>query len=309
MQQTGHEDGMQPELTMASTGGKLPEFDPDSGNLDVFIERFELHITANDVSDAKKLHLFLSAIGEKGYVTLRSLLLPGTPSTSTYKNVVTELQKHYTPTRSVVSERYHFNQKKQGPQESVTDFVVRLKKSAASCDFSSFLEQALRDRLIAGLHSEAIRCRLLAMSDTELTWDRASSIATAVEMAAKDTLAMVSETTCQHSSSGSDIHWQSKSSASPKGSEVRVCSCHAPDKPKPKTSTQRTKSDCHRCVGRDASIICDVPPLTMKHKLIGKCAYFTPPTLPPRRCLPLSRRLELDRAFQTTSHLITNQFC
>ncbi|XP_077492241.1 uncharacterized protein LOC144103384 [Amblyomma americanum] len=127
---------------MASTGGKLPGFDPDSGNFDVFIERFELYITNNDVSDAKKLHLFLSAIGEKAYVTLRSLLLPGTPSTSTYKNVVTALQKHYTPTHSVVSERYHFDQKKQEPQESVSDLVAWLKKSAASCDFGSFLEQS-----------------------------------------------------------------------------------------------------------------------------------------------------------------------
>ncbi|XP_037561282.1 uncharacterized protein LOC119440448 [Dermacentor silvarum] len=197
---------------MATVVGKLLEFDSNSGSLDVFVERFELYTSANEVAEAKKLHLFLSAIGEEAYVTLRSLLLPKTPSTATYKEVVAALQKHYSPRRSVVSERYHFNQRKQAPQESVTDFVVQLKKLAASCDFGSFLEQSLRDRLIAGLNSEAIRCRLLAMTDIELTWDRAFNIATAMEMAARDALGMVAENSAAQLYSSSDVHWQSKSS-------------------------------------------------------------------------------------------------
>lgn len=128
MQQSGDEDGIGQELKTAMALSKLPEFAPGSGSFDVFVERFELYTTVNEIAEAKKLHLFLSAIGEEAYVTLRSLLLPKTPSTSSYPEVVSALKKHYSPRRSVVSERYHFNQRKQASQETVAEFVVQLKK-------------------------------------------------------------------------------------------------------------------------------------------------------------------------------------
>ncbi|KAH7978464.1 hypothetical protein HPB49_005578 [Dermacentor silvarum] len=106
--------------------GKLPEFDSDSGSLDAFIERLELYTTAKEVAEAKKMHPFLIAIGGEAYVTLRSLNLPKTPNTPAYKEVVSTLQMHYSPRRSVVKGRYYFNQTKQAPKESVTSFVVQL---------------------------------------------------------------------------------------------------------------------------------------------------------------------------------------
>ncbi|KAL1472150.1 hypothetical protein MTO96_039506 [Rhipicephalus appendiculatus] len=152
MQQNVDEGGTGQELKMAMAFSKLPAFAPSSSSFDVFVERLELYTTVNEIAEAKKLHLFLGAIGKEAYVTLRSLLLPKTPSTSSYQEVVSALKKHYYPRRSVVSERYHFNQRKQAPQETVAEYVVQLKKLASLCDFGAFLEQALRDRLIAGLH-------------------------------------------------------------------------------------------------------------------------------------------------------------
>lgn len=126
------------------------------------------------------------------------------PGPSSYPEVVSALKNNYSPRRSVVSERYQFNQKKQAAQETVAEFVVQLKKLAPFCDFGTFLEQALRDRLIASLHSEAICCRLLAMSDSKLTWDRVCNTVTAMEMAAKNAMDMVAENTVKPSFSTSD---------------------------------------------------------------------------------------------------------
>ncbi|KAH7939457.1 hypothetical protein HPB52_012741 [Rhipicephalus sanguineus] len=58
--------------TMATTVGKLPEFQQDDGNFEAYLERFEVFAAANDIVEDKKLHIFLTAIGEKAYVTLRS---------------------------------------------------------------------------------------------------------------------------------------------------------------------------------------------------------------------------------------------
>nr|XP_037288714.1 uncharacterized protein LOC119181564 [Rhipicephalus microplus] len=218
---------------------KLPEFAPGSGSFDVFVERFELYPTVNEIAEAKKLHPFLSAIGEEAYETLRSLLLPKTPSTSSYPEVMSALKKHYSPRRSVVSERYHFNQRKQASQETVAEFVVQLKKLASLCDFGAFLEQALRDRPIAGLHSEVLRCLLLAMSDSELTWDRVCNTATAMEAAAKNAVEMVAGNTAEQSASCSGIHWQSQSAALHRSSQSGACAGHGSGNTK--TSVTRTK--------------------------------------------------------------------
>ncbi|KAH6921266.1 hypothetical protein HPB50_027741 [Hyalomma asiaticum] len=51
--------------------GKLPEFDPDSDNCDVFFEQFKCFVAANDIAEDKKLQVLLMSIGEKAYVTLR----------------------------------------------------------------------------------------------------------------------------------------------------------------------------------------------------------------------------------------------
>ncbi|KAH7949396.1 hypothetical protein HPB49_009305 [Dermacentor silvarum] len=198
---------------MATAVGKLPVFDSNSGSLNVFVERFELHATANVVAEAKKLHLFLSAIGEEAYVMLRSLLLPKAPSTATCNEVVVRC-------RSTIQ---------QGVQ--------------------CFLEQALRDRLIAGLNSEAVRCRLLTMTDTECTWDRVCNIASAMEIAARDALGVVAENSTTQSYSSSDVHWQSKSPKLRPRSEAGASSDCGPDKPTIRTSMQRAKSICHRCEG------------------------------------------------------------
>ncbi|KAL1473910.1 hypothetical protein MTO96_038378 [Rhipicephalus appendiculatus] len=146
-----------------------PEFTPGCGSFDVFVERFELYSTVNEIAEAQKLHLFLSAIGEDAYVTLQ-------------KSATTQDGEHVVVPGSRV-----------GAEQAL--FCEALKKLASLCDFGAFLEQALRDRLIAGLHSEAVRCRLLAMSDSELTCDRVCNTASAMEMAAKDAVEMVAENT------------------------------------------------------------------------------------------------------------------
>ncbi|KAH7976365.1 hypothetical protein HPB52_012765 [Rhipicephalus sanguineus] len=64
---------------------------------------------------------------------------------------------------------------------------AQLKKLAATCEFGSFLEESLRDRLISGLRSKDIRCRLLSLPNKGATWERVLNIATAMETAKNDT--------------------------------------------------------------------------------------------------------------------------
>ncbi|KAL1468982.1 hypothetical protein MTO96_005078 [Rhipicephalus appendiculatus] len=76
---------------------------------------------------------------------------------------------------------------------------------AATCSFGTFLKEAQRDRLIAGLRSDTIRCRQLALPDDEVTWDRVRKVATAMEAAQKDTQDMLSDNA---GASNAELHWQ-----------------------------------------------------------------------------------------------------
>ncbi|XP_077538631.1 uncharacterized protein LOC144151455 [Haemaphysalis longicornis] len=264
LQQTGDEDGIRheavkmataPAAVMASNFGKLPELQPDSGNIHVYLERFELFV--------EKLQLFLTAIEENAYVTLRSLLLPKTRSKVTFVEATSVLKKHYAPKHSVFTERYRFNQRRQEAHESVTKFVVELKKLAATCEFGASLEDALRDRLIAGIQADAIRCRLLAMTDAELTWDRACSIATAMETATQDTKEVFTGNNAGRAPGDTEVHWQRQATTSRPAASKAPFNRPTPPKPgtpkkgKPKTFHPGSKP-CHRCGGPHA-------PVTKKH--------------------------------------------
>ena len=69
----------------------------------------------------------------------------------------------------------------QKPGEKVGSYVVALKELAATCEFGSFLNEALRDRLVRGLRSEAVQRSLL--SEKDLTWKTGQEIAQAMKMA------------------------------------------------------------------------------------------------------------------------------
>ncbi|KAM7288018.1 uncharacterized protein ISCGN_031707, partial [Ixodes scapularis] len=167
----------------SSVLGHLPEFSPEKGNLEVYVERFEAFATANKIDLATKQQVFLTLIGKAAFITLRNLLFPKKPVEATYDDIVKILLNHYAPRRSAVVERYKFYRRDQRQGENISDFVVEIKKLAATCDFGTFLEEALRDRLIVRLQNDAIRCKLLATSDKDLTFGRAFSSALGMEAA------------------------------------------------------------------------------------------------------------------------------
>ncbi|KAL1438839.1 hypothetical protein MTO96_047762 [Rhipicephalus appendiculatus] len=60
------------------------------------------------------------------------------------------------------------------------------------CNFALLqLQEPLRDRLIARLRSDTVQCRLLALPNDEVTWDRVCEVDTAMEAAQKDTQDML----------------------------------------------------------------------------------------------------------------------
>ena len=113
-------------------------------------------------------------IGGKNHTLLRNLLSPEKPSAKTLAELTAVLKRHFAPKRVVIAERFRFYRREQNIGESVADYEAELRRLATLCDFGEYLDQALRDRLVCGLRSEATQEHLLSKSD--LTLKRALEI-------------------------------------------------------------------------------------------------------------------------------------
>ncbi|UYV62952.1 K02A2.6-like [Cordylochernes scorpioides] len=78
-----------------------------------------------------------------------------------------------------------FSNRARKPGEKISTYIAELKKMAEYCKFGSIIDEAIRDRLIAGIEDDNIQRKLLGEGDS-LTLHKAIEIALALEAAAQD---------------------------------------------------------------------------------------------------------------------------
>ena len=84
---------------MAARHGTISEFDHEAEDWKTYVERVNLYLTANDITDRdKKRAVLLSVCGARTYHTIRDLLVaPSKPTDLAYDEIVTRVQEHYNP--------------------------------------------------------------------------------------------------------------------------------------------------------------------------------------------------------------------
>ncbi|KAM7299613.1 uncharacterized protein ISCGN_020179 [Ixodes scapularis] len=165
--------------------GGMPEFNPKSDNIRSYFERLGNSVDINEVPAAKKLKLFLNVVGGQAYEELKKILVPQKPTDKTFEQVRELPEDHFSPEYSLIAERCKFNRRMQQEGESVKDFMTELKHLARNCEFKEFLNEALRDRLVAGLRDEETQRILFATEG--LTFEGASEIPIEKELASRQT--------------------------------------------------------------------------------------------------------------------------
>lgn len=144
-------------------------------------------LTPTQVPQGKQVPILLSSVAATTYSLLSDLTATDAPLTKSLREISAILRKHYEPKpkRSTSAERFHFHKREQAAGESITEFEAALRKLTFHCDFEEYLEQALRDHLVCGLHSVTIQRWLLA--EPELTHTKAMELAQAAEAAELNT--------------------------------------------------------------------------------------------------------------------------
>ena len=178
---------------MAAKGmmiGCIGEFCEGKEEFESYLERLEQWMAVNGIVEGKdsddRVSALLAIIGPQTYSLLKNLLTPEKPSEQDFKTITETLKSHDKLKHIIVAERFRFKKRTQKEGESIADYIVAIKQLSATCEFGGFLEEALRDQFVCGLHQEAIQKKLLAVRD--LNFNKACDIALAMEMAAKNTL-------------------------------------------------------------------------------------------------------------------------
>ena len=97
------------------------------------------------------------------------------------KVCVEALETHFKPKRNVVYERYVFNMCSQTAEETVDEFVNRIRKLASSYQFGTLTEELIRDKLVLGISDQSTKLHLLKEED--LTLNKAVNICRSSEIA------------------------------------------------------------------------------------------------------------------------------
>ena len=91
---------------------------------------------------------FLAVVGPKTYGVIKDLVSPEKPTDKSLDELISVLERHLSPQPLVIAERFQFHNRVQGENEDVGAFTLALRKLSSTCDFGSFLDQALRDRFV-----------------------------------------------------------------------------------------------------------------------------------------------------------------
>ncbi|KAG8172224.1 hypothetical protein JTE90_027472, partial [Oedothorax gibbosus] len=166
---------------MSSTG-KISEFHPESDDAATYVMRLKHFMVANKIEDNNKLSVLITVLGSKVINTLVDLVTPDELDSKTYDQIIELFLNQYKPEKLTVVERNIFNTRRQKQFESVQEYIIELKHLASTCKFGTFLNEALRDRLVSGVLDEELRQKLII---EDITFTKACEIAVKYEQAQK----------------------------------------------------------------------------------------------------------------------------
>ena len=104
----------------------------------------EYYFQANKITEGDtKRAVLISAIGEKAYKLMCSLISPAKPNDKSFGQLVEAMRGHLCPPPSDIVQHYKFNSRIQQDGESVAVYMSELRALAQYCNFGETLEVML----------------------------------------------------------------------------------------------------------------------------------------------------------------------
>ncbi|XP_064475556.1 uncharacterized protein K02A2.6-like [Ornithodoros turicata] len=233
-----------------------------------FKQRFKLYLLAtggSKKSDAEKVALFLS-LGGTALIDVYNTLDFGEATEVTpepdlvWNTVIEKLDKYFAPKENEIQARYSFRCRVQGTDEAFDTFLTDLKLRAKACNFQAQTDKMIRDQVVFGVESNALRTDILKHVDPTL--DNVVKICLAHESAAKQLKA-----------------FQDNSPAKRTESVINAIRCkeqRSKTKPTQTGSNENKKEvqNCRYCGGRHKRLRSECPAWTKNCAKCGKKNHF-----------------------------------
>ena len=155
-----------------------------SDNWKRFKQRIELYMDATGASkkdDKAKTSLLLHVMGEKAIDVYNTFVFQDAGDEMKYNKVIEQFEAYCSPKKNITLERFHFNRCTQEKDESIDQYVTKLKALSKTCEFGTLENSLVKDRIVFGIQSDATRERLLREED--LTLEKAMKVCRAAESA------------------------------------------------------------------------------------------------------------------------------
>lgn len=156
-----------------------------------YAERFEEFFEFNQIDDNRKRSTFCTLSGPAIYSEIK-LLFPGKRVKElSYTEIIQKLKSRYDKIDSDVIQCFKFNTRMQRSDETTESFILDLKLQASLCDFGTYKDKAIRDRILVGVYDKNLQKQLL--KEEKLTLTDAERIITNYELANTRAAAINSE--------------------------------------------------------------------------------------------------------------------
>lgn len=135
-----------------------------------FIASFRIFLAAaglNKVADSRKAAILLNCIGQPAQ-ELFSNTLKSKDGNESLEEIIEIFEEYFKPKTNEIINTFLFNKRIQEDGEHFDAFYTELRKIAQNCNFESFLDRMLRDRIIYGIKDRHVQQKLLAKKNLSL---------------------------------------------------------------------------------------------------------------------------------------------
>ena len=118
--------------------------------------------------EARQVATLLAVIGKDTNKVFRTFVWTTEGDDKKIDVVLKQFEDYCILRQNVTYERFRLFARDQGPEETVDQYMIELRRIASNCDLESITpDQMLRDRLVTGIRDAKVRERLLR--DNKLT--------------------------------------------------------------------------------------------------------------------------------------------
>lgn len=160
--------------------GQIEYFNLDD-DFECYVDRMDHLLKLNKITEnSNKVSFLISTGGADLYKILKTLVAPKKPENFQYDELVVKLRLHFQRKTNVTAERFKFLTRNQLAEETMQDYIITIKSLATTCNYGTFLEEVLKDRLLMGIRNKRIQAKLIELSES--TFESTCEVALNMEM-------------------------------------------------------------------------------------------------------------------------------